>query len=340
MPLGIVSLSVAQQQVMSLLNSSVGYSTTGSDTRHPDAEVQEAILEADAEVNRAIIDSSNPYRNNYLFPVYLIKQTTPPTINTATVPPPISAPSLSAVAGGVLAAGTYQVQYAWVMSNLSVTTPSPASSQTIVAGQQVGVGAVTLPAGVTAINWYMTQAGGATFSFVQQNSNGAGFNINQLPIAGDVGVTLPNYVGDPGGIEILKSDNTWVTAKTAPLAKVLMWSSNPSGIFAATQANIDGYYEIVGNRIYYVGQAARIFVASSFSITRTPTPACQAPDIYYTVVVSGALTYLLGKEGDDIQAAAHYGQLFQLGLRAIKQATESDPNALPIPDLTAYEQRR
>ena len=333
MGLGTVDYGTAQKHVMSLLNSSINYSSTGNDVRHPDLEVGEAVLEADAEVCRAIIDSNSPFRNNFLNTVALFPKGAPLTANGTALPVPTTAPTVAALAGGILPAGQYTVGYAWQDSNGLVTPVGPTSNVTLTAGQQIQVTGVTLIAGAVNTAWYVQTPTGSTLLFSQLNTGG-NFQINALPLPSDAEVLMPNYIGDLGGIEILRSDSSWVTGKTAPLAKILMWKANPGNIFAQTVTNLEGYYEIVGNRIDFTGQAVRLYLASQFQINRG-TPQCQAPDIYYSMVVAGSLGMLMAKEGDDVAAAQYYQQYFLLGLKSIR-----DDNEGYLPELTKYVEAR
>lgn len=102
----------------------------------------------------------------------------------STLLPPSSAPTLTAVVGGSsLAAGFYQLAYSYVEGDTGQTMLSPRSTVTIVLNGSISVGALTLPPGVTAVNWFMSEAvGGTTLSMHQQKSTGAAFTITTLPI--------------------------------------------------------------------------------------------------------------------------------------------------------------
>jgi hypothetical protein len=75
---------------------------------------------------------------------------------------PTVAPTLSASGSGSgLAAGTYYVQYQWVISGTGATLPSPEAQITIAAGQNIVITTPTLPFGVTHADVFIgTTSGG------------------------------------------------------------------------------------------------------------------------------------------------------------------------------------
>lgn len=104
------------------------------------------------------------------------------TQDVTTSDAPVTGPTLAQSAGaGVLAAGTYTVGYSYVDAD-GETVLSPTTDVTIVASKQIDVTAITpLPAGVTAVRWYMSVApGSSSLKRVAQNV-GAAFSINALP---------------------------------------------------------------------------------------------------------------------------------------------------------------
>jgi hypothetical protein len=112
------------------------------------------------------------------------------TQDVVTADAPAAGPTLAESAGaGVLAAGTYTVGFSYVDAD-GETLLSPTTDVTIVANKQIDVTAVTpLPAGVTAVRWYMSIAPGSdTLRRVAEN-NGAAFSINALP-AGNAALPL------------------------------------------------------------------------------------------------------------------------------------------------------
>jgi hypothetical protein len=105
--------------------------------------------------------------------------------------PPATAPTLAAAGGGSLAAGVYKVAYSYVEGNTGQTITSPTAEITVTLNQQINVTAVTpLPSGVTAVNWFVSQANGSTLEMHSQN-NGAAFAITAAPTV--VAIADPPY---------------------------------------------------------------------------------------------------------------------------------------------------
>ena len=217
-----VDLATARTHALSLLNASSAYATTSDDDAHPLAEITEAILEADAEVCRTIIETpGNGLRRGFI-----------------------------------------------------------------------------------------------TFTSL-------------VPAAGELGVTMPTNLGPISGIEITKTGGGVTPGRPAPLTLLQMWKANSSSTFGATLDNREGYYDIVGDRLYFLGASAKVFHCAF-----TKGGACQSPDCYYPTVVALALAQLLAKEGDDLTAAAHFQNLAAIGLNSISIGANI------VPPVTAYQQGR
>ncbi len=106
--------------------------------------------------------------------------------NVVTVLPatPTVAPTLTATGTtGTLPAGTYTV--AWSGTNaFGETQISPTTTVTITAGQNIAVSAITLPATLTGVKYYMSVAVGSTSLAVTATGTGAATTLTALPPAG------------------------------------------------------------------------------------------------------------------------------------------------------------
>jgi hypothetical protein len=104
--------------------------------------------------------------------------------NAAKATDPAAAPVPTEGAAGTLAAGVYNVAYAWKNAQ-GHTLISPIAAVTIAGSKQIAVAAVTpLPAGVTSVDWFISIAVGSPVLAFVANNNGAAFSINALPAAG------------------------------------------------------------------------------------------------------------------------------------------------------------
>ena len=189
-----ISTSAAETHVRSLLNASSAYALTSDDPRHPDAEITKAVLNADAEVCRAICETyGHEDRRQFI-------------------------------------------------------------TQTAVA-------------------------------------NGAEIPVHVGPI-----------------------DSVLVDAKpatTAPLEKIRRWNDY-AALFGGS-AMLEPTYAFDGNRIHITGTTATLGLAQF-----TQTSACQAPEIYFAIVIALALAELFAKEGDDLAAAQFYQAKADAGLASIR----------------------
>ena len=94
---------------------------------------------------------------------------------------PVSAPVLTAVAGGSLAAGDYRVAYCFENAH-GQTLLSPYAQITLAAGQKISVASVALPAGATNIVWYVVPAAGSHRLRFHSKNDGSAFEITELPL--------------------------------------------------------------------------------------------------------------------------------------------------------------
>lgn len=117
---------------------------------------------------------------------YTVKPAMSVTWQTAIADPTV-APTTSAIAspnGPGLGAGTgYLAYYTWVTSTGLESGPSPASSaQTITANQGIQLkSAAAVPAGVVAINWYLSNASGTSPQLVGQAPYAGGLAVVAAP---------------------------------------------------------------------------------------------------------------------------------------------------------------
>lgn len=97
---------------------------------------------------------------------------------------PASAPTGTDSGGAVspgIAVGTYKVQYTYVTPDGLESGPSALSSGiSVTATHGIVISGVALPAGVVAVNWYVTAASGST-GFLAASNNGQTFTLTGLP---------------------------------------------------------------------------------------------------------------------------------------------------------------
>jgi hypothetical protein len=98
---------------------------------------------------------------------------------TAALSNPSTGPVLTASTGGSLAAGDYDVAYSYKNTYGETLTSSPTTVTIGGSNNRIVVTALTLPAGASGANWYITDPDGITLKFHSSN-NGSGFNINSV----------------------------------------------------------------------------------------------------------------------------------------------------------------
>lgn len=99
---------------------------------------------------------------------------------------PSAAPTLAAAASplgpGFGAGSGYVVKYTYLTADGVESGPSPASSAlTLTAGQGINATGVTVPAGVVAVNWYVSNSTGGSLLLVATTAYGAGLTITGPP---------------------------------------------------------------------------------------------------------------------------------------------------------------
>lgn len=114
-------------------------------------------------------------------------------VGGAGVANPTTAPSLSAIAGG-LTAGTYRVAYTW-KNAAGETMISPVSSQVVNGSQDIRVAALTLPSGATDIYYYCSFASTGLALGYQGTGTGAAYDITSLPATNAAAVPQSNSTG-------------------------------------------------------------------------------------------------------------------------------------------------
>jgi hypothetical protein len=107
---------------------------------------------------------------------------------------PAVAPTLASSAG-TLAAGVYLVAYSY-LNALGETLISPTQSITLAANKKIDVSSVSLPAGMTSINWYMSESPGATKLIFAINNTGSAFSLTALPSKNGAGKPPYNSTGE------------------------------------------------------------------------------------------------------------------------------------------------
>ncbi len=113
---------------------------------------------------------------------------------------PISAPVLTAISGSTsFAAGTYLVGYTYANS-AGQTLISQTASVTLTAGEQIQVSAITLPAGATSVNYYLSIGAGSSTLAYDANGTGTQIDLTALPLSGAASPPIINtaYVATPG----------------------------------------------------------------------------------------------------------------------------------------------
>lgn len=110
---------------------------------------------------------------------------------------PTTAPSLTSAAGALNNA-VYMVGYAFVNAN-GKTKVSPLALIALDDDEQINVAAITpLPAGVTSVDWFVSEEeNSSTLRFIANNSGGA-FSINALPAVDAALVPTRNTTGGTG----------------------------------------------------------------------------------------------------------------------------------------------
>lgn len=94
---------------------------------------------------------------------------------------PTTAPTLTSPTGGHLAAGDWKAAYSYELDT-GETRISSVATVTVLALDKIHVGAITPPAGVTIVNWFLSRnAESAVLKFVSTN-DGSAFDILEPPL--------------------------------------------------------------------------------------------------------------------------------------------------------------
>lgn len=94
---------------------------------------------------------------------------------------PTTAPTLTSPTGGHLAAGDWSVAYAYELPT-GETRISSVATTTVLLNDMIHVGAITPPAGVSIVNWFMSRQESSTvLKFVHTNA-GEAFDISDPPL--------------------------------------------------------------------------------------------------------------------------------------------------------------
>lgn len=132
------------------------------------------------------------------------------------------------------------------------------------------------------------------------------------------GGLIPKHIGPVGSV--------WVGGKAATRLKrgeIQQLIDNPLGL-----KTISAYYDIVGERLYFVGGPSALI---DICILPDNGATLNTPSEYFNGVVALALAYLFGKEGAEMDAAAHFKALADTCMELIKM------NANQLPAVVAYE---
>lgn len=158
--------------------------------------------------------------------------------------------------------------------------------------------------------------------------------VNPLVFTADISVAVPQHFGPLGPFFIQKLDGNWYTAIPAPAEKITRWRINENGIYGSGD-DVNGYYDIVENRIVFSGSTIRVWY-SSFTpgFATLDATALISPDEYLSSVVKLALGMLYMKQEDFAQAAAWYYSQGQADLQSIRGMQ------LIVPPIEQYQQKR
>lgn len=108
---------------------------------------------------------------------------------------PVAAPTVVASGSGhPTVAGAYRFNYSFV-NDRGQTLLSPTTAVTITAGQGFAITTVSLPAGATAINWYVETGPVSEHSRLHTTNNGTGFTVTAVPL---LDATLPPEINRTG----------------------------------------------------------------------------------------------------------------------------------------------
>lgn len=138
------------------------------------------------------------------------------------------------------------------------------------------------------------------------------------------GSPIPSHTSVPAEVLVQKvTAGAYLPGARADLQDIANWNANtgtaPNDVYgtlgpAAAGSALSGYCNVDNDGyLYYTGADAKIRL---FQYTRTT--ALQAPNVYEDAVVSGALSTLYLKDGEDVTAANTWGQMYQMTLAAIK----------------------
>lgn len=101
-------------------------------------------------------------------------------VGGAGVANPTTAPTLAELGSGSLASATYRVAYSY-SDGSNQTKISPVQSIALGASKDIRVSAISLPTGVTQINYYVSLVAGAKALAYHGNGNGSAYDISSLP---------------------------------------------------------------------------------------------------------------------------------------------------------------
>lgn len=112
----------------------------------------------------------------------------------AEIADPTTAPTLGTSAGS-LAAGTYQVAYAYRNTNGN-TLISEIASIELVDDEQIDVTGVTLPVGADSVDWFASVEADSGVLLLVLNNDGSSFSIDELPAVTEADVPKFNTTGE------------------------------------------------------------------------------------------------------------------------------------------------
>lgn len=132
------------------------------------------------------------------------------------------------------------------------------------------------------------------------------------------GATLTNLAGPVAAVEFVITGGTSAGTKAGQPGDRVEIERERLNSLSLTR--IDPHFLLDGNVIYHndlgIANGGSVSVNVTYP-TFTLTSACQSPPEYLWPVVVGALAVLFALEGSNVQAASHYGGLWQAMLSAL-----------------------
>lgn len=147
---------------------------------------------------------------------------------------------------------------------------------------------------------------------------------------------LPDMAGEMDLVEIEPySGGTWQTGVLRDIQQIESYRANPSNLYSTLAHNVQnspltGYYALSNNKIYFTGNACRIY----FPVIDDATVINLVPDEYEGTWVALAIARAV-KEGDNLFPIAQY--YYQIGMQDLGMVSAMGTTS-PVP--TAEQARK